>query len=381
MDDNMKSVLTDLSSELATNKDYPSTSELSEPPELNPISVEDDADSLTSVDEDYDSDSTNSSEEDMAPRTCWGVLVGLRQVLVGEYLSDSDKYLPTGVGASTSIWILPLSWQVGKYLLKTQVPSLNDQYVLAMWDGMYWALGQYVLGIGTVCTGHWDSTYWALGQYVLGIAPVSTDQDQYVLAAWATRQPEHASLFSSGAHPQVLASSTCVLAPLRGEYKYDPIDTHEHSQLNCEDYNSDSTDSSESSEEDIPLSSYQRSPINAHEHSTSAKNKELGNSTRQNKRELTEDVNVIKRDFFPNITTKTKEKKTQRRAAREFFKQFGGPKPSKEPIHTRNPTEAEISNAYKIVNDPKQFRLYSYGHVHIFDMRVQQFLLIPSPSL
>ncbi|POW21638.1 hypothetical protein PSHT_02125 [Puccinia striiformis] len=171
MDDNMKSVLTDLSSELATNKDYPSTSELSEPPELNPISVEDDADSLTSVDEDYDSDSTNSSEEDV-----------------------------------------PL----------------------------------------------------------------------------------------------------CSL---------------------------------KSSEEDIPLSSYQRSPINAHEHSTSAKNKELGNSTRQNKRELTEDVTVIKRDFFPNITTKTKEKETQRRAAREFFKQFGGPTLQRT-NPSRNPTEAEISNAY-----------------------------------
>ncbi|KAH9471106.1 hypothetical protein Pst134EA_005014 [Puccinia striiformis f. sp. tritici] len=65
MDKDMKSVLTDLSSELATNKDYPSTSELSEPPELNPISVEDDADSLTSEDEDYDSNSTNSSEEDV----------------------------------------------------------------------------------------------------------------------------------------------------------------------------------------------------------------------------------------------------------------------------------------------------------------------------
>ncbi|KAI9621784.1 hypothetical protein H4Q26_015550 [Puccinia striiformis f. sp. tritici PST-130] len=81
------------------------------------------------------------------------------------------------------------------------------------------------------------------------------------------------------------------------------------------------------------------------------------------------DVHVIKRDFFPNITTKTKEKKTQRRAARKFFKQFGGPAPSKEPIHPHNPTEAEISNAYTIVNDSKQFGLYSYGHVHIFNMR------------
>ncbi|KAI7938392.1 hypothetical protein MJO28_015312 [Puccinia striiformis f. sp. tritici] len=264
MDDDMESVLTDLSSESATNEDYPSSSELSEPPELNPISVEDDTDSLTSEDEDYDSDSTDSSEEDV-----------------------------------------PLS------------------------------------------------------------------------SLWTEKRSS--------------------------------IDTDEHSRLNCEDYNSDSTDPSESSEEDIPLSSYQRSPIDAHEHSTSARNEELGNSTGRNKRELTDkqqaaakkrrnrnwskkrsqrkleetlenltdlpstcgslfrDVRVVTRDFFPNITAETKEKKTQRRAARKFFKQFGGPKPSKEPIHPRNPTEAEISNAYKIVNDRKQFRLYSYGHVRIFD--------------
>ncbi|POV95513.1 hypothetical protein PSHT_15627 [Puccinia striiformis] len=227
MDKDMKSVLTDLSSELATNKDYPSTSELSEPPELNPISVEDDADSLTSEDEDYDYNSTNSSEED--------------------------------VPLSSLIW---------------------------------------------------------------------TEKRRYFIK------------FLSKETYQIL-----------------------------------------------------RSPINAHEHSTSAKNKELSNSTRQNKHTLKNltnppptcgsvfrDVHVIKRDFFPNITTKTKEKKTQRRAARKFFKQFGGPAPSKEPIHPHNPTEAEISNAYTIVNDSKQFGLYSYGHVHIFNMRVQQFLLIPSPS-
>ncbi|KAH9448839.1 hypothetical protein Pst134EA_028134 [Puccinia striiformis f. sp. tritici] len=65
MDDDMESVLTDLSSELATNKDYPSTSELSEPPELNPISNEDDTNSLTSEDEDHDSDSMDLSEEDL----------------------------------------------------------------------------------------------------------------------------------------------------------------------------------------------------------------------------------------------------------------------------------------------------------------------------
>ncbi|KAH9442417.1 hypothetical protein Pst134EB_028671 [Puccinia striiformis f. sp. tritici] len=65
MDDDMESVLTDLSSELATDQDYPSTSELSEPPELNPISNEDDTNSLTSEDEDHDSDSTDLSEEDL----------------------------------------------------------------------------------------------------------------------------------------------------------------------------------------------------------------------------------------------------------------------------------------------------------------------------
>ncbi|POW06641.1 hypothetical protein PSHT_10348, partial [Puccinia striiformis] len=65
MDGDMESVLTDLSSELATNKDYPSTSELSEPPELNPISNEDDTNSLTSEDEDHDSDSMDLSEEDL----------------------------------------------------------------------------------------------------------------------------------------------------------------------------------------------------------------------------------------------------------------------------------------------------------------------------
>ncbi|KAI7938400.1 hypothetical protein MJO28_015320 [Puccinia striiformis f. sp. tritici] len=131
MDDDMESVLTDLSSELATDQDYPSTSELSEPPELNPISNEDDTNSLTSEDEDHDSDSTDLSEED-----------------------------------------LPLSSHI-----------------------------------------------------------------------WTKKN---------------------------------------------KDYNSDSTDSSESSEEDIPLSSNQRSPIDAHEHSTFAINKELGNSTRQNKCELTD---------------------------------------------------------------------------------------------
>ncbi|KAH9458622.1 hypothetical protein Pst134EB_010920 [Puccinia striiformis f. sp. tritici] len=50
MEDDMESVLTDLSSELAlstNNKDYPSTCELSEPPELNPIpNIEDDTESL-----------------------------------------------------------------------------------------------------------------------------------------------------------------------------------------------------------------------------------------------------------------------------------------------------------------------------------------------
>ncbi|KAH9442049.1 hypothetical protein Pst134EB_028319 [Puccinia striiformis f. sp. tritici] len=71
MDDDMDSVLTDLSSELATNEDYPSSSELSEPPELNPISVEDDTDSLTSEDKDYDSDSTDSSEEDVPLSSLW----------------------------------------------------------------------------------------------------------------------------------------------------------------------------------------------------------------------------------------------------------------------------------------------------------------------
>ncbi|KAH9460294.1 hypothetical protein H4Q26_010647 [Puccinia striiformis f. sp. tritici PST-130] len=70
-----------------------------------------------------------------------------------------------------------------------------------------------------------------------------------------------------------------------------PINTDEHSQQNFEDYDSDSTDSSESSEEDIPLSFYQpakKSPINTHEHSTSAKKDKLGIPTRPDKRELTE---------------------------------------------------------------------------------------------
>ncbi|POW17817.1 hypothetical protein PSHT_06224 [Puccinia striiformis] len=70
-----------------------------------------------------------------------------------------------------------------------------------------------------------------------------------------------------------------------------PINTDEQSQPNREDYDSDSTDSSESSKEDIPLSSYwpaKKSPINAHEHSTSAKKDELGIPTRPDKRELTE---------------------------------------------------------------------------------------------
>ncbi|KAI9624239.1 hypothetical protein H4Q26_016946 [Puccinia striiformis f. sp. tritici PST-130] len=225
MDDDMDSVLTDLSSELATNEDYPSSSELSEPPELNPISVEDDTDSLTSEDKDYDSDSTDSSEEDV-----------------------------------------PLS---------------------SLWTE-----------------------------------------------------------------------------------KRSPIDTDEHSRLNY-----------------IPLSSFQRSPIDAHEHSTSARNEELGNSTGRNKRELTDKQQAAaKKRRNRNWSKKRSQRKLEetlknltdlpptcgslfrdRRAARKFFKQFGGPKPSKEPIHPRNPTEAEISNAYEIVNDAEQFHLYSHGHVRIFD--------------
>ncbi|KNE94276.1 hypothetical protein PSTG_12408 [Puccinia striiformis f. sp. tritici PST-78] len=188
----------------------------------------------------------------------------------------------------------------------------------------------------------------------------------------------------------------------------DPINTDKHSQPNRDDYDSDSTDSLESSEEDIPLSSYwpaKKSPINAHEHSTSAKKDELGIPTRPDKqsnrlpqkngkivigarnarkkklqeanktptdlpatcKSVFRDVHVVKRDFFPDITTKTQEKKEERRAERKFFKKFGGPKPPKEPIHPRNPTAAEISRAYKIINDPKQFHLYSHGHAHIFD--------------
>ncbi|KNF05838.1 hypothetical protein PSTG_01235 [Puccinia striiformis f. sp. tritici PST-78] len=282
MDNNMESVWTDLSSGhalLANNKEYPSTSELSEPPALNPISnIEDDTallltelssqPALLQTPEDYNSNSTDSSEEDV-----------------------------------------PLS-----------------------------------------------SYLW-------------------------TKQRS-------------------------------PINTDKHSRQNCEDYDSDSTDSSESSEEDIPSSSYwpaKKNPIDTHEHSTSAKKDKLGIPTRPDKRELTKkqqaaakkqqnenwskkrskkkfqganealtdlpatcgsvfrDVHVIKRDFFPYITAETKEKKKQRRAERKFFKKFGGPKPSNEPTHPCNPTAAKISCAYKIINDPKQFHLYSHGHARIFD--------------
>ncbi|KNF03183.1 hypothetical protein PSTG_03770 [Puccinia striiformis f. sp. tritici PST-78] len=101
------------------------------------------------------------------------------------------------------------------------------------------------------------------------------------------------------------------------------------------DYDSDSTNSSDSSEEDVPLSSY------------------LWTEQR--------------RDFFPDITAETKEKKKQRRAERKFFKKFGGPKPSDKPIHPCNPTAAKISCAYEIMNDLKQFHLYSHGHACIFD--------------
>ncbi|KAH9459086.1 hypothetical protein Pst134EA_019237 [Puccinia striiformis f. sp. tritici] len=146
-----------------------------------------------------------------------------------------------------------------------------------------------------------------------------------------------------------------------------------------------------------------------HEHSTSAKKEELGIPTRPAKRELTEkqqaaakkrrnrnwskkrskkklqeanekltdlpatcgsvfrDVHVIKRDFIPDINAETKQKKKERKAERKFYKEFGAPKPSKEPIHPHNPTAAEISSVYKIINDPKQFHLYSHGHAGIFD--------------
>ncbi|POW20265.1 hypothetical protein PSHT_03735 [Puccinia striiformis] len=253
MDNNMESVWTDLSSGhalLANNKEYPSTSELSEPPALNPISnIEDDTallltelssqPALLQTPEDYNSNSTDSSEEDV-----------------------------------------PLS-----------------------------------------------SYLW-------------------------TKQRS-------------------------------PINTDKHSRQNCEDYDSDSTDSSESSEEDIPSSSYW--PAKKKKQQAAAKKQQNENwSKKRSKKKfqganeaLTDlpatcgsvfrDVHVIKRDFFPYITAETKEKKKQRRAERKFFKKFGGPKPSNEPTHPCNPTAAKISCAYKIINDPKQFHLYSHGHARIFD--------------
>ncbi|KAI9612106.1 hypothetical protein H4Q26_008197 [Puccinia striiformis f. sp. tritici PST-130] len=81
MEDDMESVLTDLSSELAlstNNKDYPSTCELSEPPELNPIpNIEDDTESLltelklkgTSSSDESCTPLQDSSEEDVPCKT------------------------------------------------------------------------------------------------------------------------------------------------------------------------------------------------------------------------------------------------------------------------------------------------------------------------
>ncbi|KAI7934364.1 hypothetical protein MJO28_017151 [Puccinia striiformis f. sp. tritici] len=190
MDDDMESVLTDLSSELATNKDYPSTSELSEPPELNPISNEDDTNSLTSEDEDHDSDSMDLSEEDLP--------------------------------LSSHIWTKKRS---------------NDNLTVIV--------------------------------TVTGNAP-SLRYKQRLVGPRITRVFPH------------LPDNNNALSGNGKSLRYENPSGYRN------DYNSDSTDSSESSEEDIPLSSNQRSPIDAHEHSTFAINKELDNSTRQNKRELTD---------------------------------------------------------------------------------------------
>ncbi|KAI9620696.1 hypothetical protein KEM48_008045 [Puccinia striiformis f. sp. tritici PST-130] len=115
MEDGMESVLTNLSSEhaLSTNdKDYPSTCELSEPPELNPIpNIEDDTESLLTelssqlallqTPEDYDSDSSDSSEESFFlecfllqfrfRRFCGSLLLSMSPINAHEHSTSAKK--------------------------------------------------------------------------------------------------------------------------------------------------------------------------------------------------------------------------------------------------------------------------------------------------
>ncbi|EFP93451.1 uncharacterized protein PGTG_19254 [Puccinia graminis f. sp. tritici CRL 75-36-700-3] len=80
------------------------------------------------------------------------------------------------------------------------------------------------------------------------------------------------------------------------------------------------------------------------------------------------DVKVDKkRDLFPDITAKHKEKKQERKLAKKLFEKKLGPPPSKEKIRARLPTDEEIANATSIVTDPTKFRLYDHGHVCIYD--------------
>ncbi|KAI9626755.1 hypothetical protein KEM48_010220 [Puccinia striiformis f. sp. tritici PST-130] len=112
MDNDIESILTDLSSEYAlsaNDKDYPSTSELSEPPELNPISnIEHDTELLLTelssqpallvTPEDYDSDftdSSDSSEEDVPLSSYLGLNKGAQSTLMSTHNKILKTMIPT----------------------------------------------------------------------------------------------------------------------------------------------------------------------------------------------------------------------------------------------------------------------------------------------
>ena len=62
-------------------------------------------------------------------------------------------------------------------------------------------------------------------------------------------------------------------------------------------------------------------------------------------------------------------RKAKRKSATQKARKSGHPPPSKQPIHDRNPTPEEISNAYSIIKNPAQFILFDHGHVQIRDKK------------
>ncbi|KAA1079138.1 hypothetical protein PGT21_001041 [Puccinia graminis f. sp. tritici] len=77
----------------------------------------------------------------------------------------------------------------------------------------------------------------------------------------------------------------------------------------------------------------------------------------------------VQLDLFQDITTEYRKLKLERKKAQKAFKDGRGPQPPKDPIYRRTPTLEEIESANSIVTDPKKFRLYDHGLVHMFDRK------------